>query len=243
MRESTCTPRFIKEGQSTGVVMIGNPMPLIHWWLRWLGSKAWVIALGVCLVVAWPGLRLLGPLGINPGGYDPTACCIELGFAGSLLGAVVAVSALEEFDLLAWRLSLAQRLLTQAAALLAGSLGFTVLALAVPFVLGRSGSGVDSAGLWFGALLAHLRLCALGLGVLQLQLPNGTRAYVLFAVAWLLPALLFPRASSALFAVFSDWNLGTADYAVSSESILPLASIIGLFFAANLLASGRRTRR
>ncbi|MDP6408001.1 MAG: hypothetical protein QGI46_01350 [Planctomycetota bacterium] len=160
---------------------------------------AWV-GLVACLGI-WQLARRLGPLG---SGADATELLYEVAFLASLLGALLALSALGECEWFLLRLARPRRLAARAAGLFAGGAGALALALLAPLSVSLlrpepspaapdPGTAIDlawslnlSMGL-FG-LLAHLTV----VGTLLLQAPLSTtqRTLALPSLTWILPALI-----------------------------------------------------
>lgn len=185
--------------------------------------------------LAWPLLLRWTWIGISTSESDAAALAYEFAFVGALLGAGLALAALERIAPLLRLAAARGRRHAQIAALVVSATLWALVPLAWPLVTGALGEG--RIPLLVGALLGALHLSVLGLLLLRAPVPAGTRSFVLVLLAWIVPALLDPGwAASRVLAPLLD-AAGTLRPPVEGWSPAALIARLGPMMALALAAA------
>lgn len=160
---------------------------------RWILLRIFRSPLGWGLAIvsalSWPSLQLFTPIGITTASADAAALAYEVAFLAALLGALLALHALEGIRSVLARAAAGPRWRAEFVALWVSSAGWAVLACAWPLAMGGVGEG-HRRDLLLGLVLLAAHLAALGTLALRARVPVGVRSLGLLILAWWIPSLL-----------------------------------------------------
>jgi hypothetical protein len=197
---------------------------------RWVATR-WArepLKWAICAALAgfWSAIHLLAPFGESPLQWHVHALNYELAYMAAGIGTACALDSLEVLPACAQALGLRPRWVWEWGALLAGGLAAQVVVLAIPLALMLGRDASLDIGLVLDMTACSAYLAALGLVLLRIHMPRGSRAWVLIALTCVLPLLSQPLNTTTLLGTATSPTVGPGSAAMRLASEIALISAL-----------------